>query len=100
MDKKKSVDIKHLSNLSNIPVSKEEITTYEHQFLETLDVIAQLEELDTSKVVTTPQVTGQTNRFREDRIDKSRLLTQKQALSNAKSKHKGYFLVDAILEQS
>lgn len=93
----KRVDVQHLAKLAQMPVSKEEEKTLEKGFEQTLKVIDQLSELDTSKVKPTSQVTGLTNVLREDRIDNSRTLTQKQALSNAKKTYKGYFVVPAIL---
>ena len=71
--------------------------TLEKGFEQTLKVIDQLNELDTSQVKPTSQVTGLTNVWREDKVDKSRMLTQKQALSNAKKTHKGYFVVPAVI---
>ena len=92
------VDVKHLAKLAQMPVSKEEEKTLEKGFVQTLEVIDQLSELDTSKVKPTSQVTGLTNVLREDKVDKERMLTQKQALSNAKKTYKGYFMVPAIFK--
>ena len=70
----------------------------ESQLEETLETIAQLDEVDTKNVEPTSQVTGMTNVFREDVIDQARILSQSEALSNAKNTHKGYFVVPALIE--
>ena len=90
------VDVKHLAKLAQMEVTEKEEKTLEKGFEQTLKVIDQLSELDTSQVKPTSQVTGLTNVWREDKVDKSRMLTQKQALSNAKKTYKGYFVVPAI----
>ena len=90
------VDVKHLAKLAQMEVTEKEEKTLEKGFEQTLKVIDQLNELDTSQVKPTSQVTGLTNVWREDKVDKSRMLTQKQALSNAKKTYKGYFVVPAI----
>ncbi len=92
------VDVQHLAKLTQMPVTPEEERTLEKGFEQTLKVIEQLSELDTSKVKPTSQVTGLTNVWREDKVDKERMLTQKQALSNAKKTYKGYFMVPAIFK--
>ena len=91
------VDVKHLAKLAQMEVTEKEEKTLEKGFEQTLKVIDQLSELDTSQVKPTSQVTGLTNVWREDKVDKSRMLTQKQALSNAKKTHKGYFVVPAVI---
>jgi|SRR3989344_1593199 len=91
------VDVKHLAKLAQMEVTEKEEKTLEKGFEQTLKVIDQLNELDTSQVKPTSQVTGLTNVWREDKVDKSRMLTQKQALSNAKKTHKGYFVVPAVI---
>ena len=92
------VDVQHLAKLAQMQVTPEEGKTLEKGFEQTLKVIDQLNELDTSKVKPTSQVTGLTNVLREDKVDKSRMLTQEQALSNAKKTYKGYFMVSAIFK--
>jgi aspartyl/glutamyl-tRNA(Asn/Gln) amidotransferase C subunit len=92
------VDIKHLAKLSQMTVTPAETKKLADQFAATLDTVALLETVDTSKVNSTFQVTGLQNVFRADKIDRSRCLTQKQALANAKKTHRGYFLVPAIFK--
>jgi aspartyl-tRNA(Asn)/glutamyl-tRNA(Gln) amidotransferase subunit C len=92
--------VKHIAHLANIPVSEAEEKKLAAGFTTTLKVVDQLNTIDISKVEPTSQVTGLSNVFREDTVDDKNMLTQKQALSNAKKTHNGYFVVDQILEQS
>jgi aspartyl/glutamyl-tRNA(Asn/Gln) amidotransferase C subunit len=94
------VDVQHLAKLAQMSVSLDEVKKLETGFEQTLKVVAELDELDTKKVKPTSQVTGLTNVFRKDQIDKDRMLTQDEALSNAKKKYRGYFVVPAILSPS
>jgi aspartyl-tRNA(Asn)/glutamyl-tRNA(Gln) amidotransferase subunit C len=90
------LDIKHISKLANLPITKEEEQKLEAQLSETLTYIEILKEVDTKNVEPTAHVTGLENITREDKSSSS--LTQKQALSNAKKQHDGFFIVNAILE--
>ena len=90
------LNVLHVAKLANLPLSKKEEKTLERQLSETLTYIGQLSEIDTSKTKPTAHVTGLENISREDIPEKS--LTQKQATSNAKKLHDGFFVVDAILD--
>ena len=86
-------------NLSNLTVDEKEVEYFTNQFNETLATIDNLNTLDTKDVIGTDHVTGLENIFREDKVDKKRMLTQKEALSNSKKTYKGYFLVKAIFNE-
>lgn len=90
------LDVKHVAKLANLPLTNEEEKKLEKQLTETLEYIEMLQEVDTTKVQPTSHVTGLENITREDKSEPS--LTQKQALSNAKKLHEGFFEVDAILD--
>ena len=94
------INVAHLAKLTNIPVSDEEVKKFSSQFASTLKTIATLEELNTAKTSATPQVTGLSNITRDDVVEKSRMFSQEEALSNAKQSYKGYFLVDAVINES
>lgn len=86
--------VKHIAKLANLRLTDKEVKKFSKQLSETLDYIKILDELDTSKVKPTSQVTGKYNQFREDKIEKS--FSQREALSNAKKTHKGYFVVPYV----
>jgi aspartyl-tRNA(Asn)/glutamyl-tRNA(Gln) amidotransferase subunit C len=90
------LDVAHIAKLANLPITDEEQKKLEKQLEETLSYIENLEEVDTKNVQPTAHVTGLENVTREDIAGES--LDQKQALSNAKSTHEGFFQVNAILD--
>lgn len=89
-------DIKHVAKLANLPLSNEELQKFLPQLLAILDFVSKLQEIDTSKIAPTSQVTGLENVFREDEVDATRMLSQEEALSNAPATHNGYFKVPSV----
>lgn len=92
-------DIDHISKLANLPVTESQKQELTEQVGITVQYVSQLQTLDTKGVVETSQVTGLENVFREDEVDASRMLSPEEALANAKRKHNGFFMVDAVLEE-
>ncbi|MGI8419368.1 MAG: Asp-tRNA(Asn)/Glu-tRNA(Gln) amidotransferase subunit GatC [Candidatus Levyibacteriota bacterium] len=90
------LNVSHIAKLANLTVSQQEEKKLEKQLTETLTYIDLLGEIDTAKVQPTSHVTGLENVTRKD-VSRSSL-TQKQALSNTKKHHEGFFEVDAILD--
>ncbi|MDO8658677.1 MAG: Asp-tRNA(Asn)/Glu-tRNA(Gln) amidotransferase subunit GatC [Candidatus Levybacteria bacterium] len=90
------IDVKHVAKLANLPLKDEEIEKFEGQLSSILDYIKKLQEVDTSSVEETSQVTGLEKVEREDEAKPS--LSQEEVLSNAKEKHNGMFKVKAILD--
>lgn len=89
----------HIAQLAAIPVSDAEATQLADAFDETLEVVANLQSLDTSKTEPTHQVTGLENVLREDIVNEPHMLTQKEALANAAHTHNGYIVVPRIIDQ-
>lgn len=90
-----SFDIKHVAKLANVTLTEEEAERFEKQLEETATYMEELDEVDTTGVEPTSQVTGLENVARDDVITPS--LSQEQALSNAKSTYNGFFKVKGIL---
>lgn len=90
-------DILHLAKLASLSLSDQEIETYRFQLNEILSYIEQLEELDTSKVMSTPQVTDLVNVMKEDATQKERTLKNLQNLKIVKRQNNNYFTVKRIL---
>jgi len=90
--------VKHISELAQIPVSDEESSRLAEAFSETLDVVDQLKTANVDGVPTTHQVTGFKNVLREDIVDESRSFTQEEALANAQEQQDGYFVVPQVLQ--
>lgn len=97
MTQSMKIDIKHIAKLANLSLTSEEEGKFEKQLEETLATISQLNEVNTDNVKITSQVTGLENVMDEDTAKPS--LSQKDALSNAKNTHNGFFVVKAVLEE-
>lgn len=91
--------VKRMEELSHLSIDEKEKDYFTRQFNETLDVINDLNKVDTEEIMVTNQVTGLVNVFRDDLIDKDRILSQKDALLNSKNTHGGYFVVKAVLNE-
>lgn len=92
-------DVAKIAVLANLSVSETEKKLFAEQFSQTIEVIGQLNELDTNGTTPTSQVSHLENVTRPDEIDTSRILTQAEALSGAKNVHQGFFVVKQILEK-
>ncbi len=94
-----TTQVKHVADLANIPISETEAAELTEAFSETLEVIANLQSVDTSKTALTHQVTGLENVLREDVVDTDHMLSQTEALANAPQTHEGYIVVPRIIDQ-
>ena len=62
-------DIQHIADLARLELSEEELELYGGQLSAVLEYINQLQEVDTTDVEPTAQVTGLENVWREDKIE-------------------------------
>jgi len=85
------MDVIAVAKLANLSVTPEEQKLLGLQFSETLKTVNLINELDTSEILPTSQVTGLTNIFREDIIDTARILPPPQ-------ENQGFFVVPAIFK--
>lgn len=90
------IDISHIAKLANLQIEENKLEKFSSQLSSVLDYINKLNELDTSTIEPTSQVTGLENVLRDDETQPS--LTQKEALSQAKNTHNGHFIVKGLLE--
>lgn len=88
------INVKHVAKLANLPLTDDEEEKYSEQLSKILDYIDQLNQVDTSEVEPTFNVSGQRNVMRNDEIGEC--LPQEEALSNAKVKKEGFFSVKKI----
>jgi len=96
MSKITKKQILHLSKLSKINLTDEQIATFEDSLEGIISYMEQVNDLKTKKGVEASRVTDQHNAWREDEVKPS--LTQKQALQNAKKTYKGFFVTDYLLK--
>lgn len=92
-------ELKHLVKLAKLKLSEDQLQKLAPSFKVFLDYVSKIKSLDTKNFRETSQVTGRENVFRDDVVDEKRMLTQDEALSNAKRKHQGFFLVDALFNE-
>ena len=91
------MDIQHIAKLANLFIDADQQDIFASQLTAILAFVSKLQEIPTENVEPTAQVTGLVNVYREDVIDESRMLSQKDALRNAKATHDGFFVVPAVL---
>lgn len=89
----------HVASLARLSLKKGESSKFKKQLSNIFDFVDQISQMKTTGVPETSQVTGVKNVFREDKIRKSTVLSQKEALSNAKRTYKGYFVVKAVFQK-
>lgn len=92
-------DIKHIASLANLKLTDDQIVRLATQLSTVIDYVSKIQSLKTINIPGTSQVTGLENVFRDDVVDEKRMLTQEEALSNAKATYNGYFVVSAVLEE-
>lgn len=95
-----SIDVSHIAKLAKLPLKKGEEEKFKNQLESILEYVGQIAKVDTKLVSSRGQVTVEENRFREDKVIADRMLTQKEALGQAKKTHKGFFVVPAVFDKS
>ena len=94
------MDVKHIAKLANLTLSADEEIKFSSQFTDTLKTIAKINELDTSKVEPTYQVSNLHNVTRPDKIQPDRILPLETVMGSATGTHNGYFVVPAIFHEN
>jgi aspartyl-tRNA(Asn)/glutamyl-tRNA(Gln) amidotransferase subunit C len=90
--------VEHVARLASLSLTKNEAIKFQKQLSDILRYVAQLEEIETTKVEPTSQVTGLENVFRKDEPSPS--LPPEKALSGAKDKHNNYFKIKGIFNET
>jgi aspartyl-tRNA(Asn)/glutamyl-tRNA(Gln) amidotransferase subunit C len=91
-------EVKKIGKLANLKLQENEVNLFADQFTKTIEIINQLNEIDTSSLAATYQVNGLTNVTRADSVDLSRVLSQELALREAKKTHNGFFVVERLID--
>ncbi len=87
--------VKHVAKLANLPLTSEEEEKYSEQLSKILDYIDQLNEVDTSSVEPTFNVSGQVDVKAKDEVGDC-VLSQEDVLLNAPKKEKGFFVTKGV----
>lgn len=93
------MDVRRIAQLASLTLTQDEEKLFTKQFKDTLLVVDQLKEVDTADIKLTSQVTNLENVTRPDFVDTKRVLTQAEALANAKNTYKGYFIVKQVIDK-
>ena len=91
-------EVKKIGKLANLKLQDNEINLFADQFTQTIKVVNELNEIDTSSLNATYQVNGLSNVTRADEVDTSRVLPQEVALREAKKTHNGFFVVERLID--
>ena len=92
------INVHHIAKLANLPLTVAEEKKLKKELEATLEHVEHLNEIDTSKVEGTNEVTEAINVMRFDEVKPS--LSQKEALQNAKKVYNGFFVVPVIIEEA
>lgn len=93
-----SDEVKKIAKLANLTLQNNEEQVFAVQFTKTIEVVNDLNKIDTSNTNATYQINGLSNVTRADVVDFSRVLPQSIALREAKKTHQGYFVVDRLID--
>lgn len=89
-------EVKHVAKLANLPLTDEEEEKYSEQLSKILDYFEQLNNVDTSNIEPTFNVSGGSNIMAEDEVSTN--LSQEEALQNAPQKKNGFFVTKGIFD--
>ena len=89
--------VRHISHLSRLDPSDEEVQLFSRQLSAILKYVDQLNEVDTTDVPPTAHALPVHNVFRDDVPGAS--LKSEEALANAPQRHGSFFAVPKVLDQ-
>ena len=90
-------EVKKVAKLAQFNLSETELSTFQKLLSEALEYIEVLNELDTSQVEPTSQVSGLVNNTADDVASPG--LSQTEALSNAALVERGFIVTKAVLNK-
>ncbi len=93
-------DTLRVSHLAKLDLTPKEIDKFTPQLSKVIDLMDELNEVDTKNVEPTAQTTNLTNVMRDDEIDVTNCLTEDDALSGTDSVKNGFFEVPQILNKN
>ena len=89
------IDVERVAELANLPLTDEEMKTFQPQLEAIVAFVEKLNEVDTTGVPPTYQVTGKINELREDVPQKP--LTISETTRNAPKTQNGFILTKGVL---
>ena len=92
----KPEEVVKIAGLAQLDLTKVKIEKFGEQLSGVLGYVSKITEVRTGGTKGTANIIGTVNVFREDKIDKERVFSQKEALSGTKQTTGGYFVVDNV----
>lgn len=89
--------VKHVSEISRLNLTDEEITKFERELKEILEAFKALDKVDTSNVEPSFQPIDIKNITREDKEEKC--LSQEDSLKNTENKQDGFFKGPKVMDK-
>ncbi len=89
-------EVKRIALLARLGISEDEVAKFRGQLSNILENFEILQEVNTSEVQPTSQVTGLRNVVKNDEVIPS--LTQREIMANAPQEEDGFFKIRAVLE--
>lgn len=90
--------VQKIAQLSQVELTNDEEEKIQHAFAETLEVISNLNQINTEDVEVMGNVTGLSSILRPDQIDSAHTLSQEDSLKNAQTSYNGYFVVSRLVD--
>lgn len=91
------IDVKKVAKLANLTLTETEEQEFDKQLNDIVGYIEKLNSVDTSNIEPTAQVTGLTNKTRNDGFSDDSLSVE-DALSGTKKTHNNMFVVDKLVD--
>jgi aspartyl-tRNA(Asn)/glutamyl-tRNA(Gln) amidotransferase subunit C len=91
--------VAHVARLANLTLPEDKLVEATKHFGSVLEYVSNIQKVNTDSVVDNPQNEAKLDYWREDVVDKTRTLSQAEALSNAPHQHDGFFVVNSILSE-
>ena len=92
------IDVKKVAKLANLKLSEDEEAKYSAQLSKILEYIDKLNEVDTSDVEPTYNVTGLSNVMRPDEVGDC-TISSAEATKNGSQVKDGYFVTKGVFEE-
>lgn len=92
------IDVGRVAKLANLPLSESEEEKYSGQLSKILDYIKQLNQVDTTNVDPTFNVTGLSNVMGKDEVGDC-TISQEQTVANAPQKKDGFIVTKGVFDE-
>lgn len=97
MPKPPKLDVEYIAQLARLKLTDPEKKRFSQQLADVLSHVDKLNELDLERVAPTFQTTGLTDAVRDDLVQKERILSSKEALSNAARRRGNFVQIPKVL---